>query len=98
EERWSGTTLDPLAPWYVGVADDGIRALEPSSSQWEFSSAVLTGEGVFGVTWINNNGDGELVAWATADYSTETGTFSDITVGKTSAASVGVPQVETAEK
>lgn len=65
--------IDPRFPWFVGQSVWQVASVMPSAD-----------EGVFEVTWLNQNEQGdELYAWAQARYLASEGTFAKLTVGVT---------------
>lgn len=76
--------IDPRFAWYV--RHDGSQASEADASTWQVESAMpVAGEqAVAHAVWSCTDTDtGEVLAWASADFSGETGTFSDLKVGVT---------------
>jgi len=79
--------IDPRQPWFVryeaATATGGLRpAADPKTYSWQTASVSLSGTpGVMSVVWTNTDtATGELLAWATARYSTETNTLRNLTV------------------
>lgn len=79
--------IDPRQPWFVrydaAPGAGGRRpAADPKTYSWQTASVSLSGTpGVMSVVWANKDTvTGELLAWATARYSTDTNTFRNLTV------------------
>jgi hypothetical protein len=83
--------IDPRQPWFTryepapGATGAARNASDPTSYAWKTVSVTLSGSpGVMSVVWTNTDaGTGELLAWATARYSVDTGTFRNLTVNRT---------------
>jgi hypothetical protein len=82
--------IDPRQPWFTRYEPSGASgaardAASPGSYTWKTVSVTLSGSpGVMSVVWTNTDaGTGELLAWATARYSVDTGTFRTLTVNRT---------------
>lgn len=82
--------IDPRLPWFTRYEPAGgdaaaSKASDPEGYSWETASVALSGTpGLFNVVWTNTDtGTGELLSWATAGYSAETGTFQDLVVYRT---------------
>lgn len=95
--------IDPRQPWYTryeagGSQGSDQKAADPAGYSWETASVALSGTpGVMSVVWTNTDSrSGELLAWATARYDTESGTFSTLSVHMTTRGESQQLQVGTA--
>jgi hypothetical protein len=82
--------IDPRQPWFTryepaGDTGPARNASDPKGYIWKTVSVTLSGSpGVMSVVWTNTEtSTGELLAWATARYSVDTGTFRTLTVNRT---------------
>lgn len=81
--------IDPRQPWFTRYesAGDGSaqKAASPDSYAWQTVSVTPSGTpGVLEVVWTTaDSTTGELLAWATARYTADTGVFGNLTVQQT---------------
>jgi hypothetical protein len=81
--------IDPRQPWFTRyeTGADGVsqQLAAPESYAWETASVQPSGRpDVVDVVWTNTDVvTGELLSWAEAQYSAETGLFSELEVSMT---------------
>lgn len=95
--------MDPRLPWYMryeATGDQGSnqKVADPAGYSWRTASVDLSGTpGVMTVVWTNTDSQsGDLLAWTTARYDTESSTFSSFSFYKTTRGESQQLQVGTA--
>lgn len=94
--------IDPRQPWFTRYESAGAgsaqKAASPDSYAWQTVSVTPSGTpGVLEVVWTTADATtGELLAWATARYTADTGVFRNLTVQQTTRGDSQSLRVQTA--